>query len=111
FVLFYRLPAEGWASGPDTPLSDAQRAMRLVRHRAAAYGINPARICALGFSAGGHLCASLMTRFAARLYRPIDQADSLSARPNIAAPVYPVISMSMPSAHAESRARLIGAHG
>src|SRR3954447_2718157 len=52
FVLFYRLPGEGWASGPDTPLADAQRAMRLVRHRAGAYGIDPARICALGFSAG-----------------------------------------------------------
>ena len=34
FVLFYRLPGEGWASGPDTPLADAQRAMRLIRHRA-----------------------------------------------------------------------------
>ncbi len=34
FVLFYRLPHEGWAAGPNTPLSDAQRAIRLIRHRA-----------------------------------------------------------------------------
>jgi acetyl esterase/lipase len=109
FVLFYRLPGEGWLSGPDTPLVDAQRAVRLIRHRAGIYGVDPARICALGFSAGGHACASLLTRFAARVYRPVDEADSLSARPDIAAPVYPVISMSTPTAHRDSRAHLIGA--
>lgn len=108
FVLFYRLPGEGWASGPDTPLIDAQRAMRLVRHRAGRYGVDPRRICALGFSAGGHVCASLLTRFEARVYEPIDAADSLSARPDIAAPIYPVISMSAPTAHMGSRDLLIG---
>ena len=108
FVLFYRLPGEGWTSGPDTPLADAQRAMRLIRYRAGAYGIDAARICALGFSAGGHLCASLLTRFAAHVYQAVDQADSLSARPDIAAPVYPVIAMSPPIAHRDSRAHLIG---
>jgi acetyl esterase/lipase len=110
FVLFYRLPHEGWASGPDTPLADAQRAMRLIRSRARSYAIDPARLCALGFSAGGHLCASLLTRFAANVYHAVDSADSLSARPDIAAPVYPVISMSAPAAHAGSRANLIGEH-
>ena len=34
FVLFYRLPGEGWAAGPDVALADAQRAMRLIRARA-----------------------------------------------------------------------------
>jgi len=109
FVLFYRLPHEGWASGPDTPLADAQRAMRLVRHRASAYGIDPARLCAMGFSAGGHVCASLLTRFAAPVYRPVDDADRQSARPAAAAPIYPVISMSSPIAHQGSRQHLIGA--
>lgn len=108
FVLFYRLPQEGWASGPDTPLADAQRAMRIIRNRALSYGVDPRRICALGFSAGGHLCASLATRFGARVYAAIDDVDSLSARPTIAAPVYPVISMSAPIAHQESRSHLIG---
>jgi acetyl esterase/lipase len=108
FVLFYRLPGEGWASGPDTPLIDAQRAMRLIRHRATNYRINPKRICSMGFSAGGHVCASLMTRFADRTYDPIDPADQLSARPDAAAPIYPVISMTSPTAHAGSRAQLIG---
>ncbi len=108
FVLFYRLPQEGWASGPDTPLADAQRAMRLIRHRAATYGVDPARICALGFSAGGHVCASLLARFASRVYAPVDAADRLVARPDAAAPIYPVVSMTAPAAHAGSRRNLIG---
>jgi len=108
FVLFYRLPGEGWASGPDTPLIDAQRAMRLIRHRSTAYGIEPKRICAMGFSAGGHVCASLMTRFSDAIYEPTDGADRLSARPDAAAPIYPVISMTAPAAHSGSRAQLIG---
>ena len=109
FVLFYRLPHEGWASGPDTPLADAQRAMRLIRHRAGAYGIDPARFCAMGFSAGGHVCASLLTRFAAQVYDAVDAADRQSARPDSAAPIYPVISMTRPTAHQGSRQQLIGA--
>jgi acetyl esterase/lipase len=108
FVLFYRLPHEGWSSGPDTPLADAQRAMRLIRHRAPSFGIDPKRVCAMGFSAGGHLCADLLTRFDARVYAPLDRADRLSARPDAAAPIYPVISMSMPTAHAGSRKNLVG---
>ncbi|MDP8911983.1 MAG: alpha/beta hydrolase [Pseudomonadota bacterium] len=108
FVLFYRLPHEGWSSGPNTPLADAQRAMRLIRHRARFYGIDPERVCAMGFSAGGHLCADLLTRFDARVYAPLDQADRLSARPDAAAPIYPVISMSLPTAHAGSRKNLVG---
>lgn len=110
FVLFYRLPGEGWAAGPDVALSDAQRAMRLIRHRAADFGVDPAKVAAMGFSAGGHLCADLATRFAADTYAPVDAADRLSARPCIAAPIYPVITMSPPHAHAGSREKLIGAN-
>lgn len=109
FVLFYRLPHEGWAAGPDTPLQDSQRAMRLIRHRASRYRIDPKRVCAMGFSAGGHVCADLLTRFDARVYAPVDGADRLSARPDIAAPIYPVVSMSLPTAHAGSRRNLVGA--
>lgn len=108
FVLFYRLPHEGWAAGPDVALSDAQRAMRLIRARASDYGIDPARVGAMGFSAGGHLCADLLARFDAESYRPVDKADRLSARPCIAAPIYPVVSMSGRAAHAGSRANLLG---
>jgi acetyl esterase/lipase len=110
FVLFYRLPHEGWAAGPNTPLQDAQRAIRLIRHRASRYGLDPTRVCAMGFSAGGHLCADLLTRFDARLYDPVDAADRLSARPDLAAPIYPVVSMALATAHSGSRKNLIGAN-
>ena len=108
FVLFYRLPQEGWASGADTPLIDAQRAVRLIRYRAPAAGLDPRRICAIGFSAGGHVCASLLARFADRVYAPADAADALSARPDAAAPIYPVQAMWAPHAHIGSRRNLIG---
>lgn len=108
FVLFYRLPHQGWAAGPDVALSDAQRAMRLIRARAGDYGIDPGRVSAMGFSAGGHLCADLATRFDAKTYDPVDRADRLSARPFIAAPIYPVISMAKPFAHPGSRKNLVG---
>lgn len=109
FVLFYRLPAEGWSAGPDVSLADAQRAMRVIRHRAGEFGIDPRRVAALGFSAGGHLCADLLTRHAHTTYEMTDAADSLSARPDLAALLYPVISMSPPDAHAGSREQLLGA--
>lgn len=109
FVLFYRLPGDGWAAGPDVALSDAQRAMRLIRHRARAYGIIPERVAAMGFSAGGHVCGDLATRFAAATYQPVDAADTLGARPDVAAPIYAVQSMTAPLAHPGSRALLIGA--
>lgn len=108
FVLFYRLPGDGWASGPNVALADAQRAIRLIRHRAGSFGLDARRVCATGFSAGGHVCADLLTRFASPAYTPVDAADRLSARPDAAAPIYPVISMSAPLAHAGSRRNLIG---
>lgn len=108
FVLFYRLPGEGWANRADVALADAQRATRLIRHRAAAYGIDPAKVAAMGFSAGGHVCADLATRFDARTYAPVDAADTLSARPVLAAPIYAVQSLLPPLAHPGSRALLLG---
>lgn len=108
FVLFYRLPGDGWAAGPDVALSDAQRAVRLVRHRAADFGIDPERVAAMGFSAGGHVCCDLTARFATKTYEPVDKADALSARPFISAPIYPVQSMRLPVAHPGSREQLIG---
>ncbi len=108
FVLFYRLPGDGWAAGPDVALSDAQRAMRLIRARAAQYGIRADRVAALGFSAGGHVCGDLSTRFATTTYTPVDAADRLDARPDLSAPIYAVQSMSLPLAHPGSRTLLIG---
>lgn len=108
FVLYYRLPGEGWANRADVPLADAQRAMRLIRSRATEYGFDPEKVGALGFSAGGHVCGDLATRHDAKVYDAIDSADRLSARPAVAAPIYAVQSMSLPLAHGGSRDMLLG---
>ena len=92
FVLAYRLPGEGWAEPLDVPLQDAQRAMRLIRSRAGEFGIDPAKLGVVGFSAGGLLAASITTAHADPVYARIDAADDLPARPAFAGLIYPVIS-------------------
>ena len=109
FVLFYRLPGDGWTDRSNVPLADAQRAVRLVRSRAATDGVDPARVAFGGFSAGGHVATSLLTRFDAKVYAPVDAADALSARPDTLAAIYPVVSMDPAIAHAVSREKLLGA--
>ncbi|USQ94499.1 alpha/beta hydrolase [Caulobacter sp. RL271] len=107
FVLFYRMPGDGWAAGGDAPLQDAQRGVRLIRSKAKAMGFSPDRVAIMGFSAGGHLAANLTVRFDAPTYAPIDAADQLPAKPNLSALVYPVISTDQAIAHAGSRKQLL----
>lgn len=108
FVLRYRLPSDGWAAGPNAPLQDAQRALRLIRANAADYGIDPNRIASLGASAGGHLAGLLAARPDAT-YEPIDAADEVSHRPDLSILLYPVATLADPFAHAGSRENLLGA--
>ncbi|MBO9623591.1 MAG: alpha/beta hydrolase [Sphingomonas sp.] len=108
FVLAYRLPGEGWANQWDVPLQDAQRAMRLIRSRASEFGIDPAKLGIVGFSAGGHLGADLATGHADPVYTPIDAADRLSARPFYAGLVYPVVSFVTAGFEPASAAMLLG---
>jgi acetyl esterase/lipase len=107
FILVYRLPGEGWAQRADVPLQDAQRAMRLIRANADRFGIRPDRVAILGFSAGGHLGGSLATRFDDKIYEPVDAADRLSAIPDLAGLIYPVITLGR-EAHVGSRDHLLG---
>lgn len=108
FVLTYRLPDEGWTNREDVPLQDAQRAIRVIRANATRYGYDPAKVAAVGFSAGGHLGATLATGFAEPVYAPRDATDALDARPAAMALIYPVISVTAPVTHAESAMRLLG---
>lgn len=85
----YRVPARRGTPRAGAPLQDAQRAIRLVRERAKEWGINPTRIGIIGFSAGAHLSADLSNHSDRKTYDPIDRADSLSARPDFAAIIYP----------------------
>lgn len=106
FVLTYRMPGDGHAAGPLTPLQDAQRALRLVRAQASAWHLNPARIGMMGFSAGGHVAASLATGFDRQVYAAVDAADTQSARPDFLLLLYPVVTMRDGIAHSGSRAKL-----
>ncbi|HEX4736547.1 MAG TPA: alpha/beta hydrolase [Allosphingosinicella sp.] len=108
FVLTYRLPAEGWANRHLVPLQDAQRAMRLIRSRAADFRIDPARLGVIGFSAGGHLAADLATAYAERTYAPVDEADGLPARPAFAALIYAVTTLRPSEGHRGSLDHLLG---
>lgn len=108
FVLRYRLPGEGHADGADAPLVDAQRALRLIRARAAEWGVDPHRVGVMGFSAGGHVAASLGTRYDERVHPAIDAIDTVSARPDFQLLVYPVIDMTGLATHAGSRQQLLG---
>ncbi len=108
FVLAYRLPVEGWRDGPLVPLQDAQRALRLIRGQARRYRIDPDRVGVLGFSAGGHLVGMAAVRSAFASYTPADAADALSARPDAAALIYPVITLQPPYDHTSTRRSLIG---
>jgi acetyl esterase/lipase len=86
-ILKYRCPRRpGDAPGepPLGPQLDAQRVIRLVRSRAAEWGIDPKRIGIVGFSAGGHLALATATGFSKRLYDPVDAIDEVSCRPDFA---------------------------
>lgn len=108
FLMTYRLPAEGHSTGAEAPLQDAQRAVRLVRHNAVAWGLNPNRIGLMGGSAAGHMVASTLAGFDMPRYAAQDAADTVSARPDFSILLYPVITMDAAFAHAGSRLRLIG---
>jgi acetyl esterase/lipase len=89
FLLKYRVPDSGPYPKSAAALQDAQRALGIVRSRAAEWQIDPHRIGVLGFSAGAHLAAALSTHFEQRLYDPIDAADQVSCRPDFAVIIYP----------------------
>jgi acetyl esterase/lipase len=107
-LMQYRLPAEGHANGRDVPLQDAQRAVRLVRQNAKAWGLDPNKVGFLGASAAGHMGAMLGAKFDRKVYEPVDAADTLSARPDFLLLLYPVVSMETGLTHLESRTNLLG---
>jgi acetyl esterase/lipase len=83
-----RRPGEVKTEPPLGPQLDAQRAVSLVRSRASEWGIDPARIGMVGFSAGGHLTLATATNFEKRLYEPVDVIDQVSCRPDFAVCCY-----------------------
>ncbi len=96
FVLKYRLGAKYLYP---IPLEDAQRAVRLVRSMAGAYGFSPDRIGFVGFSAGGHLAAAAGTLYEAGKPDASDPLDRLSSRPDFLVLGYPWLNAMQPSGH------------
>lgn len=104
FVLKYRLDAYRAPAA----FRDAVRAVRLVRARAAEFGVDPHRVGMLGMSAGGHLAGCVATRWDAEVGRTGDPLDAVSARPDFVGLVYPVVSMNEAITHRGSRQVLLG---
>jgi acetyl esterase/lipase len=75
------------------PLEDASRAVRVVRSRAAEFGVRPDKIGILGFSAGGHLAATLATHFDAGYAKADDPVDRASSRPDALIACYAITSL------------------
>ena len=107
FVLKYRL---GPRYHHPIELGDAQRAIRLVRSRAAEWHLAPDRIGIMGFSAGGHLASTASTHFDAGQPDASDPIDRSSSRPDFAILCYPVISLVEPWTHQGSKTNLLGSN-
>jgi len=106
FVLKYRLPSDDIMEDKSVgPLQDAQEAIRIIRRNAEKWQLNTERIGVLGFSAGGHVAATLSTHYKDAVYHV---SDTTSAKPDFTILVYPVISMDEKIAHQGSRNRLLG---
>lgn len=105
-VVKYRLPNDKIMKNKNIgPLQDAQEAVRYVRQNAAKYNIDPNKIGIMGFSAGGHLASTLATHYDEKTYEP---TSKISARPDFALLIYPVISMQNDITHKGSQESLLG---
>jgi acetyl esterase/lipase len=84
FVLQYRVPNKR-----DGALQDIQRSLKLIRYNAKKYGIDPAKIGAIGFSAGAHVVARAGLVDSSQTYPTQDAADAESGRPDCMMIIYP----------------------
>lgn len=106
FVLKYRLPNDEIMKDKSIgPLQDAQEAVRHIRRNAKKWNLDTDKIGILGYSAGGHLAASLSTKYDEMVYPLI---DSVSAKPDFSLLIYPVLSMKEGITHKGSKNKLLG---
>lgn len=105
FVLKYRLPSDAIMIDKTIgPFQDAQRAIQLVRQRAAEWGIDPHKVGMVGLSAGGHLATTAGTHFNQAV---IENKEGINLRPDFMVLVYAVIIFD-PMIPSGPRERLIG---
>lgn len=106
FELIYRLPNDGWDAA--APFMDAQRAMKIIRTRADEFGLRPDRIGIMGFSAGGHLAGFTAYQPARALYEGKDRFEHVSARPDFAVLLFPVVTLRAPYDTTRTRREIVG---
>lgn len=107
FVLKYRLPSDVTMQDKSIgPLQDAQQAIKIVRQNSKIWGIDPAKIGIMGFSAGGHLASSAGTHFNDV---KIENTENISVRPDFMLLINPVVSFMNKTGHIGSRDNLLGA--
>ena len=105
FVLKYRLPSDAiMVDKSFGPLMDAEQAMYLVRKDAAKWGVDPAKIGIMGFSAGGHLASTLTVHYNDV---KIENKEKISLRPDFSILIYPVVTFGK-FTHGGSMANLLG---
>ncbi|MEE4259679.1 MAG: alpha/beta hydrolase, partial [Bacteroidales bacterium] len=90
-----------------SPILDAQRAIRVVRSNAKEWGVDAQKIGVMGFSAGGHLAATVSTHFDDKYAEATDSIDYLSARPDFSILVYPVVTLKSDYTDNGSRNKLL----
>ena len=108
YIVKYRLPVHGYKH--PAPLHDAQRAMRILRLNADAWGIDPNKIGVLGGSSGGHVASTLATHYDAGDKDSKDPIERQGCRPDFVMLCNAVITMQGPSCHFYSRMRLLPAN-
>ena len=90
-VVKYRMPAGHW----NVPLTDIQNTFRYCREHASEWGVD--QIGVMGFSAGGHLAATVSTMY-----------TDAATRPDFSVLIYPVITMEKGITHGGTRQQLLG---
>ena len=106
FVVKYRLGSNGYRHPIE--MWDAQRAVRWVRANAKKYGVDPARVGVMGFSAGGHMASTVATHYDSGNPTATDTVDRQPCRPDWTLLGYPVITMDASFTHPGSRSFLLG---
>lgn len=99
FVLIYRVATDGCYPHP---ILDGRRGMRYIRYNASKYRIDKNKIITLGYSAGGHLCASLVSFHEMLDGEGVDEIDNESYVPDYQALCYPVISFDTEKSYTHS---------
>jgi acetyl esterase/lipase len=108
-VVKNRLPtSDNVTDKSEVAMTDAMRAIRMVRHNAPDWGINPGKIGIMGFSAGGHLASTVGTHFDNGFPDSADTIQKISSRPDFMILMYPVINMYEEFMHSGSMRNLLG---